>query len=288
MRFLLTLGARVLPPPAFARVHCLAKLGYWPDLEEPRTFTERMLAKRAYDRDPLLPLTADKLTLRDYVAERVGEEYLPELYRVAATVDEVDLTGLPADYVMKGSHGSGWNRIVVNGDLDIAEARSLARTWLGRSFYWKRQEWAYKQLAPRVLFEEHLAPGRVLDDYKVFVFGGVPRLIQVDRDRFKGHRKSLFTPSWEFVAVEYEHPFIEEPVPAPAQLGQMLEVASVLGKPFDFVRVDMYALTERLVVGEMTHYPVGGVAEFDPRSFDVELGAVWGEGRPVSERYLRR
>ena len=90
-RKLLTAAARVLPPAAFARLHCMAKLGYLPDLGAQRTFTERLLAKRVYDHDPLLAVTADKFTLRSYVEERLGDGYLPRLYAVVESAADVDV-----------------------------------------------------------------------------------------------------------------------------------------------------------------------------------------------------
>ncbi len=285
-RTLLSVAARVLTPAAFARLHCAAKLGYRPNLDNPTTFTERLLAKRVFDHDPLIPLTADKFTLRGYVEERLGEGYLPRLYAVIESVADVDLTSLPADYVMKGTHGSGWNRIVTGSDLTRAEAMTLATDWLGRSYYRKRLEWAYRDLTPRVVFEENLAPGRPIDDYKVFVFGGVPRIIQVDRDRFTDHRRTLYTPEWRAVSVACEYPLLAAPVEVPPRLGEMLGAAAKLAEPFAFARVDFYSLPDRLVVGEITHYPEGGVVRFEPRAFDLELGAVWGGGRPVGGEFL--
>ncbi len=285
-RKLLTAAARVLPPAAFARLHCMAKLGYLPDLGAPRTFTERLLAKRVYDHDPLLAVTADKFTLRSYVEERLGDGYLPRLYAVVESAADVDVTRLPSDYVMKGTHGSGWNRIVTGSDLTQAEAVTLAADWLARSYYWKRREWAYRDLTPRVVFEENLLPGSPIDDYKVFTFGGVARLIQVDRDRFTDHRRSLYTPEWRALAVVCEYPLLGTPVSAPARLEEMLWAAAKLAEPFAFARVDFYSLPDRVVVGEITHYPEGGVVRFEPRAFDLELGEVWGAGRPMAEAFL--
>lgn len=94
---------------------------------------------------------------------------------------------------MKETHGSGWNRIAQEGNLIPEEALAYAARWLKHSLYWKRQGWAYKPLTPRMIFEEHLGPGAALDDYNVFTFNEVPQMIQVDRDRFSGHKKSLFT-----------------------------------------------------------------------------------------------
>ena len=45
----------------------------------------------------------------------------------------------------------------------------------------------------------------------------------------------------------------------------------------DFVRVDLYNLPGRIVVGELTHYPSAGTQVFDPPHLDHRLGALWGE-----------
>lgn len=95
MRSLLTAAAGVLPPVLFARVHRFAKLHYWPDLRNLQTFTDLLLATRIFDRTQLMPLAADKFTLREYAAEGVGDDYLPQLYRVALTLDDIELSGLP-------------------------------------------------------------------------------------------------------------------------------------------------------------------------------------------------
>lgn len=285
---MLSLAARLLPDAVFARVHVLGKLGYWPDLKNPRTFSERLQAKKLFDRDPLIPLSADKYTVRDLVTSELGSEFLPELFSVAESADQVDVTTLPKAYVMKGSHGSGMNRLVANGELTNEEARTLAAQWLARSFYWKRREWAYRPLTPRVLFEENLAPGGQIDDIKFFTFGGVPRLVQVDRDRHTNHARALFDTEWRKLDVVYDHPHPREPIPAPQQLDEMLNVAQRIGRHFGFARIDLYALPERIVVGEVTHYPDGGAVRFVPNGFDAELGAVWGEGRAIDEAFLVR
>ena len=54
----------------------------------------------------------------------------------------------------------------------------------------------------------------------------------------------------------------------------MLGIAEVLGEDTDFVRVDLYDLGGRIVFGELTSYPYGGVDEFRPASFDRVLGDV--------------
>lgn len=281
--------SRFIPKTLHARLHFRKKMGYWPRLKDPGTFSERLQARKLWVRDELMPRTADKYLLRGYVREVIGEDYLPELYMVVERSAEIDLTELPPAYVMKATHGSGWNRLVSNGELTTAEARALAERWLSRSFYWERREWVYRPLTPRVVFEEHLAPrGEILDDYKVFLFKGKPFMIQVDRDRFTNHTRAYYDPEWRKLAVTCIYPLPDEEIPKPDALGDLLDIASRLAVPFEFVRVDLYVLPTRIIVGEMTHYPEAGVMCFDPPEFDRELGDIWVSGRDIDESFLAK
>jgi hypothetical protein len=142
-------------------------------------------------------------------------------------------------------------------------------------------------MARQVVVEEDLRQGgRTPDDYKVFVFGGRARMVVVDRDRFGGHTRFLTDAEWNPLAVRYIYPTTPEGVPRPARWPEMVALAERLGEGFPFVRVDLYAVGGRVLVGELTHFPDGGVSRF-PRAFDRELGAVWGEGRPIDPAWRR-
>ena len=63
--------------------------------------------------------------------------------------------------------------------------------------------------------------------------------------------------------------------PRPPSFDQMLDVARRLSAGTDFVRVDLYNLGGRIVFGELTNYPAGGLRKFDPASFDLTVGSYW-------------
>ena len=280
--------ARVLPRGAYLRLNTLAKLGYWPNVARPRTFVERMLQRSlAHGDDPILATTGSKVGLRDFVAARVGAEYLPQLVQVLGPGDRVHLESWPATAVMKASHASNWIRFVERDRADAAELDALVADWLGRSYASFRGERHYAKMARRVLVEEDLRQdGRTPDDYKVFVFGGRARMVVVDRDRFGGHARFLTDAEWHPLAVRYIYPTTASDVARPARWPEMVALAERLAEGFPFVRVDLYVVDERVLVGELTHFPDGGVSRF-PRPFDVELGAVWGEGRAIDPRWRR-
>ncbi len=61
----------------------------------------------------------------------------------------------------------------------------------------------------------------------------------------------------------------------PANLDVMLDWAALLGRDLDFVRVDLYDLGDRVLVGELTAYPSGGNSAYRPAGIDVWLGRAW-------------
>ena len=138
------------------------------------------------------------------------------------------------------------------------------------------EEWAYWNVPPRLLVEELLLDehGGLPRDYKVFVFHGRAHVVSVEYDRFGEHRRRAYTTDWEALPVrwKYGHAPVE---PRPTRLERMLEIAESLGAETDFVRVDLYSLPDRVVVGELTNYPERSYTIFDPPEFDEELGRPW-------------
>jgi teichuronopeptide biosynthesis TupA-like protein len=76
---------------------------------------------------------------------------------------------------------------------------------------------------------------------------GKVAIVQVDFDRFAEHKRNLYSPDWTRVPSSLLHPTGGD-VPKSANLAEMLDIASRLGEEFDFVRVDLYALGQRIVL----------------------------------------
>ena len=265
----------------------------------PTTFNEKVRYRMATDRRPILQTFADKLAVREYVADKVGDHLLTTLH--LATDDPAALlpSALPRQFALKASHASGgvilvgdhvaptrrlpeprddWDRWMVHPDsLDWDLMRAHCRCWLARR-YKPYKQWASRSIPARILVEELLlVDGSVPADVKFFVFGGRAGLILVDQDGFGDHKRNLYTPSWEpFNDVRYGYP-LGPAVPRPGKLEEMVAVAERLAQEVDFVRVDLYELGDRVVFGELTIYPMDGVGPFEPAEFDAKLGALWPE-----------
>jgi hypothetical protein len=271
--------AALLPPIGFQWVRHLLWHGAPLPLSRPRTLTHRLFLRMARDRNPLLTVTSDKLAVRGFVEERLGPGYLPELYGVLDTPDGLHALELPRRYVVKATHGSGMTAVVKADDhATRAAIAARAHKWLAYRYWRKNGEWGYRGIQPRLIVEEFLdaGGGEVPPDWKWLCFGGRAALVQVDFDRFTGHTRNFYDPDGGPVALRMYYPPGPD-IPVPDTFGAMRSIAERLARGFEFVRVDLYAIGERIVVGELTHYPTGGNKSFDPPEWDAKLGALWPE-----------
>lgn len=155
---------------------------YWPNLENPVTFNEKLVADKLFQRRNITPLITDKFTVRKYVEEKIGEQYLIPLVGAFNSVDEYLNASLPENYIIKMSHASGQNVIVKNGKLDKSKVIKNIKRWLTEKYRYQPLVWFTQLHERKILVEELLIDetGKVPKDYKLFVFNGEVIFIQVD------------------------------------------------------------------------------------------------------------
>lgn len=277
---------RVLSPPAFEeprpplklRLMHLWRNHHWPDLDEPQTFNELVQARKLRDRNPLLPLLADKVRVKDHVARRLGKEWvIPTLWHGSALPKRAEW---PLPFVLKSSHASCQCAFVRTGHEDWARIRRKAERWISRSYGGILDEWLYGKIEPQLLVEPFVGGTCSLPtDYKFFVFGSRAEFVQVDTDREHAHKRAIFDRSWRRLPVELQFPMEVREIAPPRSLPAMLEAAEALSRGFDFVRVDFYEAEGRPLFGEMTFYPGSGLDRFRPAAFDRLFGDYWRNAR---------
>jgi hypothetical protein len=252
--------------------------GEYPNIFHPKTFSEKIQYRKLFDRRAILTTLADKYAVRDFIRQRVGEAFLTRLHLV--TEDPNDLTAdvLPDRCVVKPTHGCGWIEIVRDKTThDFEQLRRNCADWLSRNYFYKSGEWGYRNIPPHILVEELLDDGRggIPHDYKFFVFNGRVAFLGVDIDRFTDHRRNMYDRDWNKLDFGFEFPCSELIIERPARFDDMIRCAETLCAGFDFLRIDMYCLGERLVVGEITTTPASGLSPFWPAGIDHCLGCLW-------------
>lgn len=246
------------------------------DLVNPQTFNEKIQWLKLYDRNPFYTVLADKYAVRDYVIQRVGVKYLNRLIGVYCDAEEISIDSLPNEFVLKGTHGSGFNIICQDkANLNWNACKKQMSKWLRFDYFKLGREWVYKNIKPRLVCEEFLRDksGGVPKDFKFFCFNGVPKLIQIDIDRFENHTRAFYSHKWERMPFELMYKTYGGDIDKPDCLEEMLSVASSLSSGIPFCRVDLYSLP-RIVFGEITFYPENGTGKFSPEEVDAQLGAL--------------
>ena len=267
-----------LAPKMSVKIVYRLRLGRWPDLKNPQTFTEKIQWMRLYDHDPLKTKLADKYLVREWVTEKIGDEYLIPLLGVWDSFDEIDFDTLPEQFVLKANHGSGWNIIVRDkSQFDKREARKMCEKWLKTNYGRANFEPHYILILPKLIAEKYIenSDGN-LYDYKVHCFGGKAVYIQYIGDRASHTTKeAFFDTEWNLMPFTYTYPRYEVPISKPDNLKELLSLSETLAIHFPYVRVDFYVLNDgSFRFGELTFTPAAGLDRWEPSAYDLKLGKL--------------
>lgn len=234
------------------------------NLQEPRTFNEKLQWLKLYDRKPEYTKMVDKYEAKKYVADIIGEEYIIPTLGVWDKFEDIDFTKLPNQFVLKPTHASGNVFICKNKDeIDYKKLKKTVQKWLKRNYYLVHREWPYKNVKPRIIAEEYMEDqiGELID-YKVYAFNGQCDYVMVCFDRIKGETKFIYYDRNWNIKKEFSKDGIKYgdtiKIEKPKNLDKMFEFAEILSKNIPFVRVDFYESNGNLYFGELTFYPSAG------------------------------
>ena len=251
--------------------------GYEFELENAQSLTEKLFRRMILmDRhhDATLTPYVDKIAVRNWVAETIGERYTVPLLWSGRRLRDAPLKEFELPVVLKANHSSGLVS-VITPDTDLAALRRHTRRWLKDSLYWEGREYQYHPIERKLFIEPFLDDG--FDDgpldYRFWCFHGVVEFIQLDN-----HTHSInafFDVEWNQLDLTTRPGKPRFSIDRPVELPEMLKVAARLSAGFPFVRVDLYNIAGRVAFGELTFTPAGGRIRFEPSTWDHFLGAKW-------------
>jgi len=252
--------------------------GRWPALFRPRRFTEKVQWRKLFELDPAFAILSDKLASRDWVSARLGAGKQARLLWAGEDPAHIPFDALPMPCVLKSTHASG-HVIRLTTDSDRDAVRATARAWLAHRFGLNMVEPGYMPVPPRLIVEERLATpdGGAPTEYRVMVFNGVVRLVQVTDVDDAGQSRTLgfFDREWDSLPIFLHSTLRPAKVARPTRLVELLNLAERLAAGLDFARVDVFDCGDRLVVGEITLYPWSGILPFQDPAQDLALGEMW-------------
>lgn len=267
-------------PKILMQYRHLVLKGLWPNLKNPKTFDEKLIWLNFYWRHPLKTFCGDKYTMRIYVKRRGLGHILVPLLGVYNNPDEINFDKLPEKFVLKCTHGCGFNIMCSDKNvLDIDSSKRKLAKWLKQNIGRLSGELHYSTMRPKIICEiflEDLEQSSLPIDYKVYCFHGHAHCTMVCLGRdlsFSAKYFAFYDRSWKN-RLKYsikDLPDSQE-IKKPMGYDKMIEYAEQLSQPFPFVRVDFYIIKDKPILGEMTFTPSGCV---DPDLTDIaqkELG----------------
>ena len=256
------------------------------NLKDPKTFTEKIQWLKLYDFKPEYTNMVDKLAVKDYIASRIGNEYIIPTLGVWDRVEDIDWYSLPDRFVLKTTHGGGgcggvicsvkdhFDKTMAIKKLDLSMQINAGLTF---------REKPYLNVPRRIIAEKFISESKVaanikssdLQDYKFFCFNGKVKFFKIDFGRFIEHHANYYSLEGKLL------PFGEkglEPDPnhndtMPSNLKDMISIAERLSDGFKFLRVDLYNVNGKIFFGELTFYPAAGMGPFTPNAWDEIIGS---------------
>ena len=266
-----------VPDEVYLKLMFRAKKGRQLDLKNPQTFSEKLQWLKLYNRNPLYTVMVDKVKAKEYVASKIGEQYIIPTLGVWENTEDIDFSSLPDSFVLKCNHNSGKGMYICRdkNKMDEHKVREGLKQGLKENYYKHGREWPYKDVPRRILAEQYMVDesGTELKDYKLFCFNGEPKIIEVDYGRFVNHMRNVYDTEWNFIAMQIEYP--NDPshiIPKPEKLDEMILLARKLSEGIPHVRVDFYSIENRIYFGELTFFHGSGMETFKPDGWDERLG----------------
>lgn len=269
---------RKLSDKEFLNLVFKKKFGRDIDWENPVTFNEKLQWLKVYYRNPLYTNLVDKYEVKQYVADKIGEEYIIKTLGVWDSFDEIDFDLLPDRFVLKCTHDSGGLVIVKDkSKLDIDAARETIESSLKRNFYYQSREWPYKNVKPRIIAESYMEDSKTaeLRDYKFFCFDGEVKAMFIATERQKQGEDvkfDFFDADFNHLPFRQGHDHAAKTPEKPVCFDEMKRLAGELSKGFPEVRIDFYEVDGRVYFGEFTFFHFGGFMPFEPEEWDYKFG----------------
>lgn len=274
--------AKKCPPPdkyrAYLKSWFFKTTGQVLDLENPKTFNEKIQWLKLYDSTPLKTRLADKYLVRDWVKEKIGEEYLIPLLGVWDKFDDIDFDKLPDRFVLKCNHGSGYNIIVDDkSKFNKKEARKKINKWMKENFAYKvGLELHYADIPRKIIAEKYIKPEDSNIEIQAYCFNGEIKFVSYENCKMSEQAKRcIFSAEWKPAnfKISPQHYNDFDIIPSkPQYFEEFKTMVNILCKDFKFVRIDFIPINDKLIFREMTFTSGSGLSKFEPETKSLEIG----------------
>ena len=230
------------------RTLCQRQLGRDPVLTRPQGYNDKIQWLKLHDQRPEHVVCCDKLTARDWIAERVGKELLVPL------IDD------QYPRIIKPSHWSGGVHKVADSKEWMTAMQAL-KPLMTKRYGIGKGEWAYRMIPDPAIVQEVVLESPT--DYKFHCSQGRVAWVQIIAERgTPGFRETITDSDGSVLPLHMDEKIRHAPDdryhPGAAALREMVGIAEQLAAGWQYIRVDLYWSGGRPYVGELTFWPRAG------------------------------
>ena len=248
------------------------------DFQHPKKYSEKIQWLKLYDDSLIKTKLTDKVAVRSWISEKIGEKYLIPLIGIYDKFEDIDFEKLPERFAIKLNHGSGWNIVVKDKEkVDLNEIKKRINYWMGLNYaYWNVFEIHYAPITPRIVIEQYIEDKHgELNDYKFLCFDGEVKYFWIDFDRYGNHKRNVYDLNWNLQPwTQRDYGNYEGKVDKPDNFDEMVSVVKILCQGFRHVRVDLYNVDGKIYFGEMTFTNGSGYEGIYPEKYEYMLGEL--------------
>lgn len=274
MRFYL-LMAIILPNKVYLKWRYRKAMGKSLNIDKPVLFQEKLQWLKLNDHKPVYHQMVDKYDAKQFIASKVGEEHIIPTIGLYNSVNEIDLSKLPDQFVLKGTFDSGSYYICKDkSQINLKEMRKRLTTNWDINYYHFSKEWPYKGLKKRIIAEPLLKDGEsdYLRDCKVFCFNGEPKFIYISQDISTNTKTDFYDLDWNKLDMRMKDPNSDTIIKKPKQIDEIIECSRKLAENTYCIRVDFYLCDDSYFCGELTFFHCGGFQNVYPQKWNRTLG----------------
>ena len=255
-------------------------------LDNPKTIQEKLRWLNIYDIPwsadysmPLKSVCTDKLLMKKYIQNILGEDIsVPTLF-VYNNINEIEWDKLPNKFIIKCNHDSG-STIVCKDKSKFDKANCILKLnkWMSMDFAFRNGfESHYHWIDRKIIVEELLEDENQKDslyDYKFWCFNGEPKFFTINDGHGHGninHYKMDKSPYKEIERVDIK-PDYSKNYKIPYNFDLMVKYSKILSNAFKFVRVDFYEVNNKVYLGELTFTPGACVFNYKNPEDNILVG----------------
>lgn len=253
-------------------------MGYNMNWNNPQSYTQKIQYSKIYNKDMRRTIYSDKIAVRNYVKNTIGEKYLIPIYGIWDNARKIDFKNLPNEFILKTNHGSATNIIVKDkNNINYCEIISKMNRFQKEDFAYYGFELHYANIRPLIYAEKLLKfDENGIEDYKFLCFDGKIECFWIDFDRNTNHKRNVYDLNWNLLSWnQWNYGNYKGKVKIPDNFSEMVKIVETLSKDFDHVRVDLYNVKGKIYFGELTFTNGGGFEKLEPIEQDFILGKKW-------------